>query len=86
MNIQKTLFAGLLSAAIFAMVGCSNSTPASTDQSSTTNQPTQAQTMNFDQSAAPKSGDTIAVIDTDLGTIKLKLFTDLAPEISKNLI
>ncbi len=39
---------------------------------------------NFDQLAPPVAGDKIAVIDTDYGTIKVKLFTDLTPEMTKN--
>lgn len=38
----------------------------------------------FDQLALPVPGDKIAVIETDFGTIKVRLFPDLAPEISKN--
>ena len=38
----------------------------------------------FDQLALPVPGDKVAVIETDMGTIKIKLFTDLSPEISKN--
>ncbi|MCA9373626.1 peptidylprolyl isomerase [Candidatus Peregrinibacteria bacterium] len=36
------------------------------------------------QLAAPQAGDKIAVIETEKGTIKFKLFTDQVPEISKN--
>lgn len=38
----------------------------------------------FNQLSAPVPGDKIAIIETDLGTIKFKLFPDRAPEISKN--
>ncbi len=38
----------------------------------------------FDQLALPVPGDKIAVIETDMGTIKIRLFPELAPEISKN--
>lgn len=38
------------------------------------------------QTEAPKPGDTIAILDTDKGTIKIKLFTDLVPETTKNFM
>src|SRR5690606_7181460 len=39
---------------------------------------------NSTQLAAPKSGDTIATIETSLGTIKAKLFPNEVPETVKN--
>ncbi|MGL5831136.1 MAG: peptidylprolyl isomerase [Candidatus Altimarinota bacterium] len=39
---------------------------------------------NSTQLAAPKSGDTIATLETSLGTIKAKLFASEAPETVKN--
>lgn len=39
---------------------------------------------DFDQLAPPQAGDKVAIIDTDYGTIKVKLFTDLTPEMTKN--
>lgn len=36
------------------------------------------------QLAAPQAGDKIAVIETEKGTIKLKLFTEQVPEMTKN--
>lgn len=39
---------------------------------------------DFDQLALPEAGDKVAIIDTDYGTIKVKLFTDLTPEMTKN--
>ncbi len=38
------------------------------------------------QTALPKKGDTIAVMDTDFGTIKFKLFTKEIPTLTKNFI
>jgi len=38
----------------------------------------------FDQLALPVAGDKIAVIETDFGTIKARLFTAQAPEMTKN--
>jgi|WetSurMetagenome_2_1015567.scaffolds.fasta_scaffold59852_2 peptidyl-prolyl cis-trans isomerase B (cyclophilin B) len=43
------------------------------------------QNTNADlQLRPPSAGEKIAVIETDLGTIKFKLFTELAPEMTKN--
>ena len=39
-----------------------------------------------DQTAAPKSGDTIAVIKTNQGTMKAKIFVDLVPDSAKNFV
>lgn len=43
-------------------------------------------TSNNMQTQPPQKGDTIATIETTKGTIKIKLFTDLAPETTKNFI
>ena len=43
-------------------------------------------TSNTMQTQPPQKGDTIATIETTKGTIKFKLFTDLAPETTKNFI
>ena len=36
------------------------------------------------QLAEPKAGDKVAIIETDFGTIKIKLFTEQVPEMTKN--
>ena len=38
------------------------------------------------QLEAPQSGDTIAVMDTSMGTIKMRLFPDEAPKTVENFI
>lgn len=38
------------------------------------------------QTAMPLAGETVAILDTDMGVIKFKLFTEQVPEISKNFI
>ncbi|MEK7523660.1 MAG: peptidylprolyl isomerase [Patescibacteria group bacterium] len=40
--------------------------------------------MPFDQTTAPKAGETIAVLDTSKGVIKMKFFPKYAPETVKN--
>jgi cyclophilin family peptidyl-prolyl cis-trans isomerase len=61
---------------------------AITGEAATKTQPvTTTQQMNTEdnaQLAPPVAGDKIAVIDTDLGTIKMKLFTEQVPEMTKN--
>lgn len=39
-----------------------------------------------EQLAAPEAGETIATIETNMGTIKLKFFEEQAPELTKNFI
>lgn len=38
----------------------------------------------YPQLAAPKKGDTIAIIETDLGTMKMKIFDKQVPDLAKN--
>ena len=38
----------------------------------------------FDQTQAPKTGETIAIIETNVGTVKMKFFAAYAPETVKN--
>lgn len=38
----------------------------------------------FDQTQVPKTGETIAIIETNMGTIKMKFFEAYAPETVKN--
>lgn len=52
-------------------------------QQTTTRQTQQSRQISY-QTAAPVSGDKIGIIETELGTIKIKLFKDHAPEIVKN--
>jgi peptidyl-prolyl cis-trans isomerase B (cyclophilin B) len=67
--------------------GCAGT--ATTDTESATDKSPKApeKTISQDSSAqlaAPKAGDKIAVIETDFGTIKMKLFTEKVPEMTKN--
>lgn len=39
---------------------------------------------DFDQTAAPKAGDPIAVMETSMGTIRIKLFPEFAPKTVEN--
>lgn len=42
--------------------------------------------MPFDQTQAPKSGETIAVLKTSKGVIKMKFFPEFAPETVRNFL
>lgn len=84
--MKKKLFAGLVLASTL-LVACQSTpaTPAATRDNKLTTTSTTTMTKS-PQTEAPKPGDTIAVLDTDKGVIKIKLFTDLAPETTKNFI
>lgn len=47
---------------------------------------TTTNTINNMQTEMPTAGDTVATIETDKGTIKVKLFTNEVPETTKNFI
>lgn len=66
--------------------GASSTTSGSSTTTSITQPATNPVTKPSMQTEAPKKGDTIATIETDKGTIKLKLFPDAAPETVKNFI
>lgn len=93
--VKKMLAVSLILPAIF--LSACESKPAlktTTDESSsktsasttTTTTPVKPVTTSSMQSEAPKKGDQIATIETDQGTIKLRLFPDKAPETVKNFI
>jgi cyclophilin family peptidyl-prolyl cis-trans isomerase len=67
-----------------------NSQLGSTEQYSTTSQPENTMNNNKDgsnlQLAQPVAGDTVAIIDTDYGTIKFKLFTEQVPGMTTNFM
>ncbi len=57
------------------------STPETTPNSD--NQKTMS---NFDQTAAPEKGEEIVVMETTMGTIKIRLFPDFAPKTVENFV
>lgn len=64
-----------------------SSSPEITPQStaSVTSTPdTQIDAADFSQKSGPQSGDTIAIMDTNMGTIKIRLFAELAPKTVEN--
>lgn len=83
MKAQLTLLS-LFAIAISALSGCEaqlQQTMQETDSTPTTTVKTQTMTQ---QLAAPVAGDKIAIIETDMGTIKFKIFGEQVPEIAKN--
>jgi peptidyl-prolyl cis-trans isomerase B (cyclophilin B) len=87
--MKKQIVLALLMTAVFT-AGCQNKVQTSTNSYGQNNDELKnnnntSTTMSL-QLQPPKAGDTIAIIDTDKGLIKFKLFTDLAPETTKNFI
>lgn len=59
---------------------------ASATTKPTTSYPPPVMIDQSPQTAKPVAGDTVAIMETDMGVIKFKLFTEQVPEISKNFI
>ena len=80
-TIQLTLHILLIIFVSMGFAGCGQSA----NKASVKSESNEASTLF--QLEPPKEGDEIAIVETDLGTIKFKLFTDLSPqcvEIFKN--
>ena len=71
--MKKTLLATLYSLLSFIIVGCGQQSNLETS-------------METSMKLQPEAGDTVATISTSHGDIKILLYTDLAPETSKNFI
>lgn len=79
-----------LLAALLIFSGCTG-TNGTTDQANkqdlssktTTMEKTENKAVTY-QMSKPAAGDKVAAIETDLGTIKIKLFKDHTPEMTKN--
>jgi cyclophilin family peptidyl-prolyl cis-trans isomerase len=92
-NIFSTLLACSLLLPALALTACQPKAPATgtisdaygNTQTAVTTTPTPSSNSSM-QTQPPKTGDTIATIETDKGIIKFKLFTDLAPLTTKNFI
>lgn len=87
----KILTLPLLFISLMALSGCAETgqTPATETTQPPTSEtpPPTPSTMKDTQNAQltpPAAGDTVAVIETDFGTIKFKLFTEQVPEMTKN--
>ena len=94
-TIKRPLATLLILSAIF-LSACQpkqTSVTATTDSIKTTDEatikttpPVVPVTNSSMQTEAPKKGDTVATIETDKGTIKIKLFPETSPETVKNFI
>jgi peptidyl-prolyl cis-trans isomerase B (cyclophilin B) len=89
--MNKLIIVGLGTGALLSIVaiGGYQKSPvdAEKEDSSTTNPPSiSTNTPSNMQTAGPNSGDTIVTLETDKGSIKIKLFTEEVPETTKNFI
>lgn len=89
---MKTIFSIFLASAILMLAGC---TPKSPEEeigkvyqgSPETFNATKDDVMtSFDQKAMPEVGEQIVVMETSMGTIKLRLFPQYAPKTVENFI
>ncbi len=78
--MKKTLILSLIIFTLFA-IGCEKKTDSTSDATTDTNNITK-NTMQL----KPEKGDTIAVMKTNMGDINILLYTNQAPETTKNFI
>ncbi len=90
---MKKAFALLLISTMFMTTGCTTEQTGSSSPnlSTKTKEPpkpvlTACPPLKDPQVEPPKKGDTVAVLDTDFGTIKFRLFTKDVPTLSKNFM
>jgi len=85
--VLSLIVGGLLLAGCQAKPTTQTDNYAQSTGTTATSTTTSAPVTNTSMQTAPaKTGDTIATIETDKGTIKFKIFTDQVPEIAKNFI
>ena len=89
---MKTLFSIFLASALLLLAGC---TPKSSEDQLTDGYQGSPETFNatkdmvmetFDQTAMPEAGEQIVVMETSMGTIKLRLFPEYAPKTVENFV
>jgi peptidyl-prolyl cis-trans isomerase B (cyclophilin B) len=88
MKVKTLLIASLTTTLLLSLSACAPQ-PAQQKEpyGSVTIDDTMTKTTSSSQQLAPPAaGDTVAVIETDMGTIKFKLFTEQVPEMTKNFI
>lgn len=71
---MKKIIAAVTAALLITLSGCSANKNFQLDKYDFG-----SMTMDFPQLQTPKPGDTIAIIDTDMGEIRVKLFPEYAP-------
>lgn len=84
--LTLTLFAGCAPADPIETPPLSMSEAYDNETTTTTNTPTMTDTTDKTslQLAPPAAGDKVATIETDMGTIKVRLFDQQVPEMAKN--
>lgn len=90
-KIAKILSLPLIALSLFSFVSCAGQTAKDELPSGSISVVTPENDMTKDttvksQLSAPAAGDTVAVLETDMGTIKFKLFTQQVPEMTKNFM
>lgn len=84
--MNKKVTIGILAISII-LAGCQQTATEQEISTTETNETTSSTITNANmQLSLPKAGDTSAIIETDKGRIKVKLFTEEAPETTKNFI
>ena len=91
--MRKSIFASSALVTLL-LAGCQSQPVTTTDNYSNTTPPTTTSSTTLDntnnslpmQLQPAKSGDIIATLETNKGTIKFKVFTEQVPEISKNFL
>ncbi len=84
--MRSKFFLLFAAATMLILAGCGQpelTTPPTAETSPPMTSTTTQKTTNS-QLELPQAGDTIAVVETDLGTIKFRLFTKDIPELTKN--
>ncbi len=76
--------------ALFMLTACASQNGQNTQYSQTTSLTTStaasADAQNQAQLATPQPGDTVAILETDMGTVKFKLFTQQVPTLTTNFM
>jgi cyclophilin family peptidyl-prolyl cis-trans isomerase len=92
--MRRTLL--LFALSFIMLAGCTQSPEAELEKGFTDGPPVPVMESNpitameakpaFDQTAGPEAGDKVAVIETTLGTIKIRLFPEKAPKTVENFV
>jgi len=84
---MKKLFFFLISLSLIMLTGCTSSDQQDLDKFYQGGPPVTNNNMaKFDQTAKPAKGEQIVVMETTMGTIKIRLFQTMAPKTTENFI
>ena len=89
---MRTLFSIFLASALLLMAGCSKTSPEEeigkvyqgSPEEFNANKDVVMET--FSQTAMPEAGEQIVVMETSMGTVKLRLFPEYAPKTVENFV